>query len=51
MTNVWLPIFKLRQKGMKISFNEFERQYLERKANEDKRTIFKSASGNAKIVV
>lgn len=49
--NVWLPIFKMRQKGLNISLKNFIQQYEKRKEDEKKRTIFVSESGKAKVTL
>lgn len=51
LNNVWIPLFKLRQKGFRMSLSNFASQYNKRKADEEKRTIFKSESGEAKITL
>lgn len=51
LNNVWIPLFKLRQKGFKMSLSNFAQQYNKRKEEEQKRTIFKTESGEAKITL
>lgn len=51
LNNVWIPLFKLRQKGFRMSLSNFAMQYNKRKEDEAKRTIFKSESGEAKITL
>lgn len=51
LNNVWIPLFKLRQKGFRMSLSNFAEQYNKRKEDEAKRTIFKSESGEAKITL
>lgn len=49
--NVWLPIFRMRQKGLKISYKNFKQQYVSRKSTEKANTIFASKSGKARITL
>ena len=49
--HVWLPMFKLRQKSLKISLKNFMQQYEKRKEDERKRTLFVSESGKAKVML
>ena len=51
LQNVWLPLFKLRQKGLSISLKGFMQQYEKRKEEEKKRTLFVSESGKAKVTL
>lgn len=49
--NVWLPMFKLRQKGFRISYKMFKQQYAKRKEEEAMKLVFASKSGKAKITL
>lgn len=49
--NVWLPIFKMRQKGLHISLKNFMSQYEKRKEEENKKLLFVTKSGKAKITL
>ena len=49
--NVWLPIFKMRQKGLRLSLSNFMKQYDKRKEDEARRLLFKSESGKAKVTL
>lgn len=51
LQNVWLPIFKMRQKGLKISLTNFSQQYEKRKAEEAKKILYMSESGKAKVTL
>ena len=51
LQNVWIPIFKMRQKGLNISLKGFIEQYEKRKEDEKKRTLFVSESGKAKVML
>lgn len=51
MNNVWMPIFRMRQKGLKISLKSFMQQYEKRKKDEADKLIFKSESGEAKVTL
>ena len=51
MQNVWMPLFKLRQKCLKVSMKGFSEQYKRRKEEEAKKTLFASASGKARITI
>ena len=48
---VWMPLFRLRQKGLKISYKNFEAQYVARKEEEKAKSIFVSKSGKARITL
>lgn len=43
--NIWVDLFKLRQKTLTIGLDGFIKQFEKRKADEEKRTIFKTKSG------
>ena len=43
--NIWVDLFKLRQKTLTIGLDGFIKQFEKRKADEEKRTIFKTESG------
>lgn len=49
--NVWLPIFKMRQKGLNISLKNFMSQFDKRKEEEKKKLLFMSESGKAKVTL
>lgn len=49
--NVWLPIFKMRQKGFRIPLTNFMSQYQKRKEEEAKKTLYVSESGKARITL
>lgn len=51
LMNVWMPLFRLRQKGLKISFKSFSEQYTKRKEEEAKKLLFASESGKAKVTL
>ena len=51
LQNVWLPLFKMRQKGVKISLKNFISQYDRRKEEEAKKLVFMSESGKAKVTL
>ena len=51
LQNVWIPLFKLRQKGLDLSLKNFMKQYDKRKEEEKKHTLFVSESGKAKVMV
>lgn len=51
LPNVWVPLFRLPQKGFKISYTSFSKQYEKRKEDEAKRLVFKSKSGKARITL
>lgn len=51
LQNVWLPIFKMRQKGLRISLTDFSWQYEKRKAEEAKKICYTSESGKAKVTL
>ena len=48
---VWMPLFRMRQKGLKISYKNFEAQYVARKEEEKAKSIFVSKSGKARITL
>ena len=48
---MWLPIFKMRQKGLTLSLKNFMTNYEARKAEEEKKTLYKSESGKAIITL
>ena len=49
--NVWVPIFKLRQKGLSLSLKNFMTNFEARKAEEAKKLLYKSESGKATITL
>ena len=51
LPNVWAPIFKMRQKGLTLSLKNFMKNYEARKAEEEKKTLYKSESGKAVITL
>lgn len=51
LQNVWLPIFKMRQKGLTVSLKNFIEQYAKRKEEEKKKLLFVSESGKAKVTL
>ena len=51
LNNVWIPLFKLRQKGFRMPLSNFANQYKKRKEEEEKRTLFKSESGEATVTL
>lgn len=51
MINVWLPIFKMRQKGLTLSLKGFMSNYEARKVEEEKKVLYKSESGKATITL
>lgn len=51
LANVWVPIFKMRQKGITISLTSFMKSYEERKAEEAKKVLYKSGSGKAIVTL
>lgn len=51
LQNVWIPLFKMRQKGLKISMKNFMTQYEKKREEEKKKLIFVSESGKAKITL
>ena len=51
LNNVWIPIFKMRQKGLHISMKNFMQQFDQRKREEEAKMIFKSESGEAKVTL
>ena len=51
LQNVWIPIFKLRQKGLRLSLKNFISHYEKRKEEEKKKLLFVSESGKAKITL
>ncbi len=51
MNNVWMPLFKMRQKGLKISLKNFMQQYQKRLDDERAKTLFVSKSGKARVMV
>lgn len=46
---IWIDLFRLRNKPLKISYEFFEKQYLENKNNEETKLLFVSENG-AKIL-
>ena len=51
LTNVWVPIFKLRQKGITLSLKNFISNYEVRKAEEMQKRLYTSESGKAVITL
>ena len=51
LQNVWIPLFKMRQKGLRISMKNFMEQYDKRKEEEKKKLLFVSESGKAKVTL
>ena len=51
LQNVWIPLFKMRQKGLRISMKNFMEQYDKRKEEEKKKLLFVSESGKAKVTM
>ena len=51
LPNVWAPIFKMRQKGLQLSLKNFMANYEAKKAEEEKKTLYKSESGKAVITL
>ena len=51
LSNVWIPIFKMRQKGLKVSYKNFAEQYNKMKEEQTKKTLFVSESGKARITL
>ena len=51
LANVWVPIFKLRQKGLNLSLKNFMSNYEVRKAEELKKRLYTSESGKAVITL
>ena len=49
--NVWVPIFKMRPKGLSLSLKNFMTGYEKRKTEEEKKTLYKSESGKAVITL
>jgi glycosyltransferase involved in cell wall biosynthesis len=48
--DIWINIFRLRQKGLNISFNAFKTQYENSIKSEEEKTLFTSQN-NAKILI
>ena len=51
LLNVWAPIFKMRQKGLMLSLKTFMTNYDAKKAEEEKKILYKSESGKAIITL
>jgi len=51
LTNVWNPIFKLRQKVVKISWKTFKERYKMKREEDAKSLIQMSESGKAKVTL
>jgi len=47
---VWLKIFKLRQKGLNLSYSNFVTQMESKTAEENSHLLYKSESGKARIL-
>ena len=51
LANVWVPLFKLRQKGVTLSLKSFMSSYEARKVEEAKKMLYKSESGKAVVTL